>query len=84
MERASGKDTPSGHWETAGVVLESPFGLFEKPDDSFPPELLQALVEQGGLPGVLGNCHASGTEIIARLGAEHLRSGKPIVYTPAD
>ena len=84
MECASGKDTPSGHWETAGVVLERPFGLFESSNDSFPPELLQALVEQGRLPGVLGNCHASGTEIIARLGEEHVRSGKPIVYTSAD
>ncbi len=83
-ERACGKDTPSGHWETAGVVLDQPFGLFEKPEDSFPPELLAALIERAGLPGVLGNCHASGTEIIARLGAEHMVSGKPIVYTSAD
>ncbi len=84
VERACGKDTPSGHWETAGVVLDQPFGLFEKPEDSFPSELLAALIERGGLPGVLGNCHASGTEIIARLGAEHMDSGKPIVYTSAD
>jgi phosphopentomutase len=84
MERACGKDTPSGHWETAGVVLTEPFGLFEDAEASFPESLLQALVEQGGLPGVLGNCHASGTEILQRLGAEHLRSGKPIVYTSAD
>ena len=84
MERACGKDTPSGHWETAGVVLERPFGLFGATTDSFPPELLRALSEQGGLPGVLGNCHASGTEVIQRLGAEHLRTGAPIVYTSAD
>ncbi len=84
VERARGKDTPSGHWETAGVVLTEPFGLFDRPEDSFPPDLLQALVAQGGLPGVLGNCHASGTEIIQRLGAEHLRSVSPIVYTSAD
>jgi phosphopentomutase len=84
VERACGKDTPSGHWETAGVVLTEPFGLFEREHDSFPGALLQALVEQGGLPGVLGNCHASGTEILQRLGAEHLRSGCPIVYTSAD
>jgi len=83
-ERACGKDTPSGHWETAGVVLTKPFGLFEAHENSFPPELLDALVEQGGLTGVLGNCHASGTEIIQRLGAEHVQSGKPIVYTSAD
>ena len=84
VERACGKDTPSGHWETAGVVLTEPFGVFERPEHSFPRDLLQALIEQAGLPGVLGNCHASGTEIIERLGAEHLRSGRPIVYTSAD
>ena len=84
VERARGKDTPSGHWETAGVVLTEPFGVFDQADDSFPPDLLQALIEQGELFGVLGNCHASGTEIIQRLGAEHLRSGSPIVYTSAD
>ncbi|MEO7052385.1 MAG: phosphopentomutase [Rhodanobacter sp.] len=84
VERARGKDTPSGHWETAGVVLTEPFGVFGHAEDSFPPDLLRALVEQGELPGVLGNCHASGTEIIQRLGAEHLRSGSPIVYTSAD
>jgi len=83
-ERACGKDTPSGHWETAGVVLTRPFGLFADHEHSFPPELLRALVEQGGLPGVLGNCHASGTQIVQRLGAEHVRTGAPIVYTSAD
>ncbi|MHB1273677.1 MAG: phosphopentomutase [Rhodanobacter sp.] len=83
-ERACGKDTPSGHWETAGVVLTQPFGVFERVEHSFPEPLLQALVTQGRLPGVLGNCHASGTEILQRLGAEHLRSGCPIVYTSAD
>jgi len=84
MERACGKDTPSGHWETAGVVLTQPFGVFERAEQSFPEPLLQALVTEGRLPGVLGNCHASGTEIMQRLGAEHVRSGCPIVYTSAD
>lgn len=84
VERACGKDTPSGHWETAGVVLARPFGRFERAEQSFPESLLQALVERGGLPGVLGNCHASGTEILRRLGGEHMRSGRPIVYTSAD
>ncbi|WP_447936847.1 phosphopentomutase [Thermomonas fusca] len=83
-ERARGKDTPSGHWESAGVTLHEPFGLFEAAQDSFPAALLQALVEDAGLPGVLGNCHASGTDIIARLGEAHIASGKPIVYTSAD
>lgn len=84
IERACGKDTPSGHWETAGVTLTRPFGLFPAHEQTFPPELLRALVKQGALPGVLGNCHASGTEIIQRMGAEHLATGQPIVYTSAD
>jgi len=83
-ERACGKDTPSGHWESAGVVLDKPFGLFASPRDSFPPALLDALAARAGLPGVLGNCHASGTEIIAELGEAHVATGKPIVYTSAD
>lgn len=83
-ERSCGKDTPSGHWESAGVVLDRAFGLFADPLDSFPAPLLEALVARAGLPGVLGNCHASGTEILARLGAEHMATGKPIVYTSAD
>lgn len=83
-ERACGKDTPSGHWETAGVILTEPFGLFEKTEDSFPPELLQALIEQADLSGVLGNCHASGTEILKLLGEQHIESGCPIVYTSGD
>lgn len=84
VERACGKDTPSGHWETAGVVLQRPFGLFPDRERSFPPELLRALIDEAALPGVLGDCHASGTEILVRHGAEHIASGKPIVYTSAD
>jgi phosphopentomutase len=83
-ELSSGKDTPSGHWEIAGVPVLFDWGYFEDRTDTFPPELLEALIEQAGLPGVLGNCHASGTEIIAELGEEHVRTGKPIVYTSAD
>jgi phosphopentomutase len=83
-EQACGKDTPSGHWESAGVVLDRPFGVFDAAQDSFPPALLAALVRAAQLPGVLGNCHASGTEILDRLGAEHIATGKPIVYTSAD
>jgi phosphopentomutase len=60
------------------------WGYFTGRDHAFPAELLEALIERAHLPGVLGNCHASGTEIIARLGEEHVRSGKPIVYTSAD
>jgi phosphopentomutase len=83
-ELSSGKDTPSGHWEIAGVPVLFDWGYFTEREDTFPPELLDALVRRGGLPGVLGNCHASGTEIIARLGGEHMATGKPIVYTSAD
>ncbi len=83
-ELSTGKDTISGHWEMAGVPVLFEWGYFRATERSFPAELLQALIEAGGIGGVLGNCHASGTEIIARLGAEHLRSGWPIVYTSAD
>ena len=83
-ELSSGKDTPSGHWEIAGVPVLFDWGYFTDRENTFPPELLDALVERAGLPGVLGNCHASGTTIIAELGEEHMRTGKPIVYTSAD
>lgn len=83
-ELSSGKDTPSGHWEMAGVPVLFEWGYFTRDEDTFPPELLEALIERAALPGVLGNCHASGTSIIAELGGEHIRTGKPIVYTSAD
>ncbi|MEN7342537.1 MAG: phosphopentomutase [Pseudomonadota bacterium] len=83
-EQSSGKDTPSGHWEIAGVPVLFDWGYFTQKEETFPPALLDALIERGGLPGVLGNCHASGTEIIQRLGEAHMASGKPIVYTSAD
>ncbi|MBN8413243.1 phosphopentomutase [Halomonas litopenaei] len=83
-EVSSGKDTPSGHWEIAGVPVRFDWGYFPDHSNSFPEDLLDALISEAGLPGVLGNCHASGTEIIARLGEQHCESGKPIVYTSAD
>ena len=83
-EQSTGKDTPSGHWEIAGVPVRFDFGYFRDREQSFPPKLLADLIERADLPGVLGNCHASGTEIIERLGAEHVASGQPIVYTSAD
>lgn len=83
-ERSTGKDTISGHWEIAGVPVLFDWGYFRDRERSFPAELLDALAQAGGVAGFLGNCHASGTEIIARLGAEHIRSGLPIVYTSAD
>jgi len=83
-ELSSGKDTPSGHWEIAGVPVMFDWGYFTAKQDTFPQALLDKLVERAGLPGYLGNCHASGTTIIAELGDEHVTSGKPIFYTSAD
>ncbi|RUO57319.1 phosphopentomutase [Pseudidiomarina insulisalsae] len=84
QELSSGKDTPSGHWEMAGVPVLFDWGYFLDKEQSFPSELLEELVRRADLPGYLGNCHASGTEIIQRLGEEHCRTGKPIFYTSAD
>lgn len=84
QEISSGKDTPSGHWEIAGVPVLFDWGYFSDKENSFPQELLDQLVEQAELPGYLGNCHSSGTEILDLLGAEHMASGKPIFYTSAD
>lgn len=83
-ERSSGKDTPSGHWEMMGLPVEFDWGFFQKDAPSFPAELIDALIEQADLPGVLGNKHSSGTVILDELGEEHIRTGKPIVYTSAD
>ena len=79
-EISAGKDSVTGHWELMGVVLDQPFPTFP---DGFSPELIAALEHRIGR-GTLGNVVASGTEIINQLGPEHLRTGKPIVYTSAD
>jgi phosphopentomutase len=84
QEISSGKDTPSGHWEIAGCPVLFDWGYFPDTVPAFPAALTQAIIAQGGLPGILGNCHASGTEIIERLGEAHIASGKPIVYTSVD
>lgn len=78
---SNGKDTTTGHWEMAGIILEKAFPTFP---DGFPPRVIDRFVAETGVPGVLGNVPASGTEIIKELGEEHVRSGKPIVYTSAD
>ncbi|MBN2753127.1 MAG: phosphopentomutase [Rhodospirillaceae bacterium] len=83
-EVSKGKDTPSGHWEMMGVPVRFDWGYFPETIPCFPDVLIAALMRRAGLPGVLGNCHASGTEIVARLGQEHVATGKPIVYTSAD
>ncbi|MFZ5669550.1 MAG: phosphopentomutase [Pseudomonadota bacterium] len=83
-ELSTGKDTTSGHWEMAGAPVLEDWGYFRDREDSAPAALLDALAARTGAPGWLGNRHASGTAIIAELGEEHVRSGKPIVYTSAD
>ena len=80
-EASQGKDTTTGHWEMMGVVLEKGFTTFP---NGFPPELMEAWLKLSGAPGYLGNTTASGTVILDELGEEHLRTGKPIVYTSAD
>ncbi|MGD8108000.1 phosphopentomutase [Pantoea sp. FN0302] len=84
QELSSGKDTPSGHWEIAGVPVLFDWGYFSDTENSFPQALLDTLVERAGLPGYLGNCHSSGTVILDKLGEEHMKTGKPIFYTSAD
>ncbi len=79
-ERSPGKDTTTGHWELAGIILEKPFPVYP---DGFPPEIIEPFKQQIGRD-ILGNKAASGTGIIEELGAEHMRTGYPIVYTSAD
>ncbi|MFZ9594750.1 MAG: phosphopentomutase [Bdellovibrionia bacterium] len=81
LEKSKGKDTTSGHWEMAGLVLKQPFPTFPH---GFSPPILQRWIQENQLPGILGNYAASGTEIIEQLGEEHIKTGKPIVYTSAD
>jgi phosphopentomutase len=80
-EVSPGKDTSTGHWEMMGCPLASAFPVFP---EGFPAALMAEFVQRNGLPGYLGNEPASGTEILARLGPEHVATGKPIVYTSAD
>ncbi len=84
VEQSFGKDTPSGHWELAGVPVLFHWGYFQEKNNCFPSILLEQLIHRAKIAGVLGNKHASGTEIIQELGEEHGRTGKPIVYTSAD
>jgi phosphopentomutase len=79
-EASAGKDSVTGHWEITGIVLDRPFPTFPK---GFPPALMDEFERQIGRK-TLGNVVASGTEIIERLGEEHLKTGRPIVYTSAD
>jgi phosphopentomutase len=80
-ERSRGKDTVTGHWEMMGIVLKEGLAVFPQ---GFPPEIVEPFIAACGIPGILGNKAASGTEIVKELGEEHQRTGKPIVYTSAD
>lgn len=83
-EVSGGKDTPTGHWELAGVPVPWQWTVFPETLPALPAELTGKIASLAGVDGVLGNCHASGTEIMARSGQEHIRTGWPIVYTSAD
>jgi len=79
--RSNGKDTTTGHWEMAGIILDQAFPTYP---NGFPPPVIDKFVRETAVPGILGNYPASGTEIIKELGEEHVKTGKPIVYTSAD
>ena len=79
--KSNGKDTTTGHWEMAGIILERAFPTYP---NGFPQSIIDQFIEQTQVPGVLSNVPASGTEIIKELGEEHVKTGKPIVYTSAD
>ncbi len=83
-EVSRGKDTPSGHWEIAGYPVPFDWGYFPQEVPCFPPKLIAAIVKEAKLPGVLGQRHASGTQIIEELGAESIETSKPIFYTSTD
>jgi len=83
-EISRGKDTPSGHWEIAGTPVKFDWGYFPTQGDAFSTELVAEICAAADLPGILGNKHASGTDIIAEFGEEHMQTGKPICYTSSD
>ncbi|MEP0521963.1 MAG: phosphopentomutase [Hyphomicrobiales bacterium] len=83
-EVSNGKDTPSGHWEIAGLPVPFDWGYFPTKVPCFPNDLIDGIIDKAGLPGILGNKHSSGTAIIEEFGGEHIRTGKPIFYTSAD
>ncbi len=83
-ETSRGKDTPSGHWEIAGLPVDFDWGFFPRTEPCFPAAEIAELLRRADLSGILGNKHASGTDIITELGEEHIRTGKPICYTSAD
>lgn len=83
-EISTGKDTPSGHWEMMGVPVLFDWGYFPKDGNAFPKALIEEINVATGINGILGDCHASGTDIINHLGEKHIETGLPICYTSAD
>ncbi len=83
-EVSQGKDTPSGHWELAGVPVPFDWHYFPHTIPAFPQEKIDEFIKLANLPGILGNRHASGMPILHELGEEHIKTGKPICYTSAD
>ncbi|MCH9690896.1 MAG: phosphopentomutase [Gammaproteobacteria bacterium] len=83
-ELSRGKDTPSGHWEIAGLPVDFNWTHFPNTQPSLPSQLTTELIIRAGLPGILGNSHSSGTVILEKFGQQHIDTGKPIVYTSAD
>ncbi len=83
-EVSKGKDTPSGHWEIAGVPVPFDWHYFPNETPAFPPEILAAMAKTAGTDGTLCNTHASGTEVIDQFGEAHLKTGWPIAYTSVD
>ncbi len=83
-EISAGKDTPTGHWELAGVPVPFDWHYFADTKPSFPADKVAEFIKRAEIPGILGDCHAAGLKIMAELGAEHVKTGKPICYTSAD
>lgn len=83
-EKSMGKDTPSGHWELAGLTVPWDWHYFPKLQPSFPAEIVDAVCRASNVSGILGNCHASGTQIIDALAQQHVETGMPICYTSID
>ena len=84
VELSGGKDSPSGHWELAGLPVLTDWGYFPEKSNSFPEDLLAEICRRADLPGVLGNCHSSGTEVLEDVGERSHSEGMPIVYTSTD
>ena len=84
QEVSVGKDTPTGHWEIAGVPVPWDWGYFPDTQPAFPADITAEICRLAGVDGILGDKHASGTAVLEELGPEHMRSGWPIVYTSVD